>query len=131
MSVTNPRVGLDELMATPEFALLTKKQQVFVAVLIVLGSMTGDYNAEEAASLAYGTVNGQVLGLELMQQSKIKRVLDIHFRRDPMDSLLSDLHRAIKKALRKSTPPEQARAELGRVIEFYERESGKRKAGIS
>src|SRR5712692_8136982 len=97
------RVRLAELLRTPEFGLLSEKQQVFCAALIASGFLTGRYDATAAAATAYKTKNPEVLGAELLGQTKIKRVLDIHFQRSPMDSILADLAKAVKKSLRRGS----------------------------
>lgn len=94
------KLRLAALTQTAEFGLLTSKQQAFVLKLVALGLTTGRYDATVAAGFAYTTKNPEILGAELMGQRKIKRVLDIHFCRSGLDSILADLRVVVKQARR-------------------------------
>jgi hypothetical protein len=122
------RIPLDEVMATPEFAALTPKQQAFAALVISLGQLTGNYDAEKAASVAFNTKNGQILGSELMRQSKIVKVLNVHFGKTKQDAMLEDLHRAINRSRRKGKTIDE---HLSKAIDFYEKHSGQKIEGVS
>ena len=98
LNTNTARIPLSDLMATPEFQSLTLKQQIFIARLVARGSQTGTYDPVDAATIAYQTKNAAIMGPELLGQTKIRRVLDIHFGRSPLDSILADLQRAAKKS---------------------------------
>ncbi len=119
------RLGSTALMATPEFAQLTAKQKAFVLHYISGGLTTGDYDATAAAQIAYNCAKpetARVLGWETLGKSKVKAVLNLHFRRSPEDSLnliLTDLHKAIRKSLKKTGEPSVATVE---AIKWYEKQ---------
>jgi hypothetical protein len=119
------RLGSTALMVTSEFAQLTAKQKAFVLAYISHGLTTGDYDATAAAQAAYDCAKpetARVLGWETLGKSKVKAVLNLHFRRSPEDSLnliLTDLHKAIRKSLRKDGVPSVATIES---IKWYERQ---------
>lgn len=114
------RTPIAEILVSKDFQTLTQKQQTFCALLISLGQATGNYDVEKAASIAYGTKNGQILGAELMRQSKIRRVLDLHFGVSPKDAMLADLHRAIKRSMRKGKTIDE---HLSKAIDFFNQHS--------
>ena len=93
-----PRMGLTTLMRTPEFADLTGSQKVFVARLISLGIASGKYNATSAADFAYKTRFPASMGSQLLRQKKIRRVMDLHFGRSGLESILADLQAAAAKS---------------------------------
>jgi hypothetical protein len=118
------RVRIAELMRLPDFALLTDKQQSFCALYVSSGFLTGAYDAADAAARIYKTKDARsaaALGAELLGQRKIRTVLDAHFGRSALDSILSDFQKAVKRSLRRGnrkfivlTP------ELGRALELFE-----------
>jgi hypothetical protein len=108
--IERPRMSVIEIMRTPEFQTLSEKQSIFVARYISGGFLTGRYDATDAAATAYRTKNPVVLGAELIGQSKIKRVLDLHFRRSGLESILTDLRRAAKKSAKRGITSETVRA---------------------
>jgi len=120
------RVRLAELMRTPEFQCLTLKQQVFTAKLVALGLTTGNYDHVAAAAFAYETKNPAILGRELMGQTRIKRLLAIHFRKSELESILADLQRAAKKAARKRELTPAVEKALLQFSEFIEKHPGEK-----
>jgi len=100
---TEPRspLRLADLMRTPEFMSLTERQQVFVARYVSGGFLNGRYNATDAAATAFRTRNPEVLGNELLGQTKIRAVLDLLFRRDPLESVLANLRYLLKRSNRR------------------------------
>jgi hypothetical protein len=117
MTTTN-HVPLEALMLDPTFLVLTPRQRLFIAALLCL-----DYNASAAAKIAYKSDNAAILGAALLKQGKVKRVLDIHFGRSKMDSLLEDLHRVIKHSLRRGSK-RGVTPELAAALAFYEKHAG-------
>jgi len=112
-----------ELMNTPEFRILTGQQQAFLARYIV-----GGYNAIEACKFAYAgksTKNAELRAYQLLGNKRLRAVLDLHFRRSAMESLLEDLHIAIKKSLRRDRglSPDTTKA-----IEFFEQHAAVEKS---
>ena len=89
--IERPRLRLIDLMRTPEFQTLSEKQGIFVARYICGGILTGRYDATDAAKTAYGTKDPEVLGAELLGQKKIRLVLDLHFCRSEVESLLGEV----------------------------------------
>jgi hypothetical protein len=116
MNNTN-HVGLDELMLTPEFLVLSGKQKFFVTCFLLLN------DASRAAALAYKSPNAAVLAAALLKQRKIKRVLAVHFQQDPMQALLEDLHKVIRHSLRRGSK-KGVSPELVAAMDFYERHAG-------
>jgi hypothetical protein len=116
------RLRLIDLMRTPEFQTLSEKQGIFVARYVSSGFLTGRYDASDAAKTAYRTKNPEVLGAELLGQKKIKRILDLHFGRTPMDSILADLEKAVKKSLRRGSKsrPSTITPETARALQLFE-----------
>jgi hypothetical protein len=109
-------ISLEELTLTPEFLVLSQKQKLFVTAFLLLN------DASRAAQVAYKSPNSAILGAALLKQKKIKRVLDVHFGRSKMDSLLEDLHRVIKHSLRRGSK-KGVTPELAAALAFYEKHS--------
>jgi hypothetical protein len=105
--IVNPkRVRIADLMRLPDFAELTDKQQAFCALYVSSGFLTGKYDAGEAAAKVYRTKDAKsaaALGAELLGQSKIRRLLDAHFGKSALDSMLSDLQKAVKRSVRRGS----------------------------
>src|SRR5712691_2379300 len=99
--IEKPRMRLLDLMRTPEFQTHSEKQGIFVARYISGGFLTGRCDPTDAAKTAYKTKNPEVLGAELLGQKKIKRVLDIHFQRSEVESLLAEVRHLIKRSSRR------------------------------
>lgn len=118
------RVRLADLMKHEVFQCLTKKQQIFVAKLVALGLTTGNYDHVAAAAFAYRTKNPQVLGAELLGQAKIRRCLDVHFRRSNLESILDHLGRAAKKSVKRGEglSPETVKA-LAVFAQYVQKET--------
>lgn len=71
------RLGWEELSQTPEFALLTPKEQLFIATYISNG-----YNVVHAIRTAYDCStdkNAKIMSYPLMRRPQITTVLMIHF----------------------------------------------------
>ena len=92
------RMGLDELRETPEFQILTQKQQLFVATYCDFGLTSGTYDAVEAARIAYTCKSkevARVMSYSLMQNIRIVSALNRHFGTEPIEIFLKQLDRAI------------------------------------
>ena len=105
--MSNPtpnRLRLDELI--PALQELNRSQQLFLARYISNGTVTGTYDAEEACRLAYPKCTSdkaiQVRACQLLAKPTIRRVLDLHFRRSEAESLLIEVRRLLKRALRRN-----------------------------
>jgi hypothetical protein len=94
---------LEEIIKTREFAVLTAKQKTFISQLIATGLASGRYNGTAAAAFSYTTKFPSVMACQLLKQRKIKRVMDLHFRRSNLDSILDDLKTAARKSARAGT----------------------------
>jgi hypothetical protein len=105
------RLQLSELMCTPEWMMLTEKQKVFCSTLISTGLSTGTYDSLAAALEAYdihtdpntgakSMKNAQIISCQLQGNKRVKALLDLHFGRSPVDSLLSDAVSAVQQSLR-------------------------------
>jgi hypothetical protein len=121
---------LAAILNTPEFAVLTEKQQIFVARYISGGLVFNRYDAADAAAAAYRTPNAAVLGAELLGQKKIKRVLDLHFRRSEFEVLLADLRRLLKRSERRGSNTSSLVPDLQRVLELLERHITRENADV-
>jgi len=95
------RVRLADLIQRQEFQCLTSKQQAFLSRYISSGLLTGCYDAAAAVSSVYRTTpkNAVVMGHEILGNRRIKRVLDLHFCRNEIDSLMDDLGRAARLSI--------------------------------
>jgi hypothetical protein len=96
------RLSLTAIMALPEWQLLTSQQQTFLGKFLASGLSTGEYNALSAVKTAYrvSEKNAPSLASHLLGQRKVRRLLDLHFGRSPVDSMLEDLEKSIQKSLR-------------------------------
>jgi hypothetical protein len=121
----SPRLPLAELATHPEWSALTVKQRMFLSSYIQSGLDTGIYDAEFAVRSSYNVdeKNAVILSYELLANSKIRRVLDLHFGRTEFDSVLADLAKIIKKSLRRDSKTGLSDATIT-AIKFYEKHSG-------
>jgi hypothetical protein len=117
---------LEEIAQHPEWCLLSDKQRMFCISFIESGLSTGFYDAETAARMAYDVKSygpsARVLGNQLLTHIKIKKIIDLHFGRtpDPLNEILSDLRKAIRKSLKTGT----ISVATQKAIEFYEKHAG-------
>src|ERR1700674_1226889 len=101
MRIQNPTyrpdsIGLQAVMLTPEYTALNSNQKRFVTHYIDGAVMNGVYDATAAIRHAYGsaTKNADLRAYQILRNRKVKKVLDLHFRRSELDSILSGLQRA-------------------------------------
>jgi hypothetical protein len=93
--IESKRMGWEELSRTPEFATLTKKQQLFMCTYISNG-----YNEISAIRTAYNCKNdnsAKVMSYPLLRNFNICLVLSIHFGSDQREAFLARLQRDIAK----------------------------------
>lgn len=98
MSDTEKRMPLAELEVLQEYLRLTQKQKLFVATYCEFGLADGNYDAVEAARIAYKCKNREVariMSYSLMQNIRIIAVLNRHFNATPIQEFLAMLDRAI------------------------------------
>lgn len=107
MHIVNPTYRPDSLplqaiLETPAFLKLNAKHRTFVVAYIDGAAETGQYDAVGAIKHTYGaaTKNPELRAYQILRNRKIAAVLDIHFRRSELDTLLADLKRAAKKSLK-------------------------------
>ena len=95
------RLPLAELMQMREFQILTPKQRSWVSKYVTSGSVTGFYDPVAATADVYRTTpkTAVIYSYELLGNRRIKRVLDLHFRRTELDSLMDDLGRAARLSI--------------------------------
>jgi hypothetical protein len=94
-------IGITALMNTAEWNLLSAPQAAFVAKYIGSGRQTGSYDAVDAARIVYHTKNvnsARAFSYELLGSKRIRAVLDLWFGRTPLDGLVIDLRRHIKRS---------------------------------
>ncbi len=102
------RVGLEPLL--PLFQRLSEPQRIFLARYIANG-----YDSAEAARIAYPYAkNHAVMGCQLLQRRRIRKILDAHFQRNQTESVLLDVQRLIKRSQRKG-------ANLDRLVPAWNR----------
>ena len=107
MLITNPThredfISLEAVVITPEFSKLNPSQRRFVVRYIDQGTVNGTYDAVDAVRHAYGmnTKYVEIRAYQILRNRTVKKVLDIHFRRSGLDSILSDLRRAAKQSVK-------------------------------
>jgi hypothetical protein len=93
-------LNLPSLTETPEFLKLSPLQRRFVVFYAAHGLETGEYNALLAVRDAIGESkpNLQVRASQLLNNSRVRRVLDLHFKRSELQVLLDSIPRAAKKS---------------------------------
>jgi hypothetical protein len=114
------RLSLPEVMADPNFVVLTEQQRAFVLKYLASGIATGNYDATAAAKAAYHCKSdnvARVLGWENLGRRRIRAVIDAYFKVSPIRAILRDLQKAIHKSLRRGVPS----IATVRAIDFYER----------
>jgi hypothetical protein len=119
---------LKQVVRLPEFQQLSERQQTFVARYLAGASVTGRYDAADAALAAYKVApsNAHIMGWEILGGKRVKRVIDLAFGRSPMDRLLEDLHVMIKRSLRRDARNGGlANEHTTEAIRFYEKHAGK------
>jgi hypothetical protein len=92
------RLTYDELKSTPEYQKLTRKQQLFVATYCAGGLADGNYDAVNAAALAYKCRTreiARIMSYSLMANIKIVAVINRHFNATPTEEFMEMLDRAI------------------------------------
>jgi hypothetical protein len=127
-TATNPitRLSLEELAERREWQVLSERQRMFVIAYITSGIEQGFYDAETAARMAYDVKShgsgAKRLGCQLVGHKKVKAILDLHFgtKPDPLESILSDLRKAIRKSLKSG----KITVATQKAIEFYEKHAG-------
>ena len=94
------RVPLAKLQATRKWSLLSPKQALFCASYIESGLSTGTYDAKSAMRAAYNSSSDRnltCLTYEVLENPRVKAVLNLHFGTSPLDSFLADLEKTIRK----------------------------------
>lgn len=90
---------------------LTEPQRIFVARYLANG-----HDAQDAARLAHPKCkNALVRGLQMLGCKSVRRILDMHFHRNPIESALDDVRRLLKRSLRKNAGSEKLVASLDRI----------------
>jgi threonine synthase len=124
------RHSLDEVLASPDFQLLTQKQKAFVTRYLVRGMSTGTYDPADAARVAYqvSAKNTASLAVQILNHRVVKRILDFYFGRDPetIDSVLPLLLRTIRKSLRHDLKDGHLTVATIKAVEFYEKRTGEK-----
>lgn len=93
------KLTLDEVQQTQEYAILTPKQQLFVASYIQGGMQTGIYDPVSAVQLSYHCENpesARVMSYAMMNNIRIIEALNRHFNSEPIESFLKEVSRAIR-----------------------------------
>ena len=125
---TNSTRHLAEIMSTPDWRVLTEQQQTFLASYIAVGMRTGIYSAVKACEIAYpkckNTSTADIRDHQLSGNKRLRKILDLHLRRTAMDSLLEDLHIAIKKSIRRDNKASGLSPDTTRAIESFEKHPG-------
>jgi hypothetical protein len=107
---TQERLSLADLTLTSEYKLLTIRQQTFVSEYIRSGVESGTYDTLFAVTRSYRPKNAEVasvMAAQVMGNSKVKDVLDLHFGRTEKDAFLREL----KKTIQHSTGIAKVRAQ--------------------
>lgn len=119
MLIKNPAprkdcISLEAIMVTPEYQTLSPVRRRFVVRYIEQGTTTGVYDAVDAVKYAIGShiKHIEIRAYQLLRNKAVRQVLDIHFRRSGLESILADLKRAAKKSvkLKLGLTPETAHA---------------------
>jgi hypothetical protein len=98
MEKTTSRLGREALEATQEYQQLTHKQQLFVMTYCMGGLTDGFYDQVSATLTAYNCKNiesARVMSYSIIANIKIVAALNRHFNREPIESFLIQVDRAI------------------------------------
>jgi hypothetical protein len=93
------RIALEDLVQTSQFKLLTPQQQDFVTAYVKSGVDSGTYDGLGACTAAYKPASLKIAGVmvaQIMGNSKVKKVLDLHFGRTPQEAFLLELEKTIQ-----------------------------------
>jgi hypothetical protein len=95
-------LSLEAVITTPEFLALNPAMRKFVVRYIDQGLADGTYDAVAALKHAYGShiKRVDIRAYQILRNKKVKKVLDIHFRRSGLESILADLKRAARKSVK-------------------------------
>ena len=107
---TGDYLPLSAMTATAAFRNLNVGQQKFVWHYIENGLASGSYDAIGAVKFAYGQniKHAAIRARQSLNNKHVAEVLRLHFRRSPLESILSDLRHAAKKSVKLGmglTPP--------------------------
>jgi hypothetical protein len=118
---------LGEIMELPEWRILTEAQQIFLSRYVSVGMTTGRYDAVEACKIAYkNTKYAELRAYQLLGNKRLRKIIDAHFQRSAMDSMLADLHSVIKRSLRRGSKVRGANPDLTAALAFFEKHSGQK-----
>ena len=97
------KVLLADIVKLPEFQAANKAQQVWIQTYQTSGETTGTYDALMATKVAYPSCSAQNLATRAchaQSHKRIKQILAIAFGRPEFESVLPELHRAIKRSIK-------------------------------
>jgi hypothetical protein len=107
MLIKNPTprqdcLALTATIMTPEYLALNLRQKTFVVHYVDSGLSDGVYDAVAALRIAYGPdiKRADIRAYQILRNKKVKKVLDLHFRRSGLESILVDLKRAARQSVR-------------------------------
>lgn len=105
MLIKNPvysaaSLPLGAVILSEEYKKLNLAQGRFVVSYIDQAVATGVYDAVDSIRRAYGQSikTPELRAYQILRNKKVKKVLDLHFRRSELDSILSELQRAARKS---------------------------------
>lgn len=99
MTKTMERIGLDDLIQTSQFRVLTPQQQDFVIAYVKSGVESGTYDGLAACTAAYKPASTKIAGVmvaQIMGNPKVKKVLDLQVGRTPREAFLLELEKTIQ-----------------------------------
>jgi hypothetical protein len=95
------RLSLEEVMASDEFKKLNPGQRKFVGHYIRRGLETGTYDEVSAVMFAYSPkAHVNIRAGQCLRNRHIRKVLDLHFRRSPLEAILADLRKAARQSVK-------------------------------
>jgi hypothetical protein len=123
---TPKRLTLEEVVALPEFSTRTRAQQLWLKAYFTSLDVTGRADAVSATKIAYPLVAQQNLAsraCHIAANKGVRKILNLAFHRNELESVLPDLKEAITKSISADLAGGKGLSiATQRIIQMYEKQ---------